>query len=80
MSSYEQSEILGYTELWFLGLEAEKLHVTPEKFSRTSFDDEHGSYIKVMGESVIETAQVWGWGQEIVWKGKECRIFYGIWC
>lgn len=50
LSSYEQSEILGYTELWFLGLEAEKLHVTPEKFSKTSFDDEHGSYMKVMGE------------------------------
>lgn len=49
LSSYEQSEILGYTELWFLGLEAKKLHVTPE-FSKTSFDDEHGSYMKVTGE------------------------------
>ncbi|CAK7299193.1 Dual specificity tyrosine-phosphorylation-regulated kinase 4 [Vulpes lagopus] len=39
-------EILGYTELWFLGLEAEKLHMTPEKFSKMSFDDEHGSYMK----------------------------------
>lgn len=50
LSSYEQSEILGYTELWFLGLEAEKLHMTPDKFSKTSFDDEHGSYMKVTGE------------------------------
>lgn len=50
LSSYEQSEILGYTELWFLGLEAEKLHMAPERFSKTSFDDDHGSYRKVMGK------------------------------
>ena len=49
LSPYEQSEILGYSELWFLGLEAKKLNVVPEKFSKTSFDDEHGSYMKVLG-------------------------------
>ncbi|XP_049628443.1 dual specificity tyrosine-phosphorylation-regulated kinase 4 [Suncus etruscus] len=48
LSAYEQSEILGYTELWFLGLDAQKLHVPPQKCSRTCFDDERGSYIKVM--------------------------------
>lgn len=63
LSSYEQSEILGYTELWFLGLEAEKLHMAPEKFSKTSFDDEHGSYMKVMGQGFVETGfGVWGLG------------------
>ncbi|KAI5947743.1 Dual specificity tyrosine-phosphorylation-regulated kinase 4 [Manis javanica] len=46
LSSYEQSEILGYTELWFLGLDAEKLPATPGKLNKTSFDDEHGSYMK----------------------------------
>lgn len=49
LSPYEQSEILGYTELWFLGLEAKKLDLAPEKFSKTSFDDEQGSYLKVIG-------------------------------
>lgn len=64
LSSYEQREVLGYTELWFLGLEAEKLHVAPEKSSKMSFDDEHGSYLKVMGAEVevLETAGVWGLG------------------
>lgn len=59
LSSYEKSEILGYTELWFLGLEAEKLHMAPEKFSKSSFDDEHGSYMKVMREEVTATAGLW---------------------
>ncbi|XP_034501472.1 dual specificity tyrosine-phosphorylation-regulated kinase 4 isoform X4 [Ailuropoda melanoleuca] len=58
LSSYEQSEILGYTELWFLGLEAEKLHVTPEKFSKTSFDDEHGSYLKVLHDHIAYRYEV----------------------
>ncbi|XP_024896868.1 dual specificity tyrosine-phosphorylation-regulated kinase 4 [Pteropus alecto] len=58
LSSYEQSEILGYTELWFLGLEAEKLHVAPEKFTRTSFDDEHGSYMKVLHDHVAYRYEV----------------------
>ncbi|XP_029810188.1 dual specificity tyrosine-phosphorylation-regulated kinase 4 isoform X1 [Suricata suricatta] len=58
LSSYEQSEILGYTELWFLGLEAKKLHVTPEKFSKTSFDDEHGSYMKVLHDHIAYRYEV----------------------
>ncbi|KAF3816440.1 hypothetical protein GH733_014613 [Mirounga leonina] len=58
LSSYEQSEILGYTELWFLGLEAEKLHMTPEKFSKTSFDDEHGSYMKVLHDHIAYRYEV----------------------
>ncbi|XP_054574765.1 dual specificity tyrosine-phosphorylation-regulated kinase 4 isoform X3 [Eptesicus fuscus] len=58
LSSYEQSEILGYTELWFLGLKAKKLHVAPEKFSKTSFDDEHGSYMKVLHDHIAYRYEV----------------------
>ncbi|XP_023404807.2 dual specificity tyrosine-phosphorylation-regulated kinase 4 [Loxodonta africana] len=58
LSLYEQSEILGYTELWFLGLEAEKLHLTSEKFSKTSFDDEHGSYMKVLHDHIAYRYEV----------------------
>ncbi|XDA75117.1 hypothetical protein R6Z07F_005342 [Ovis aries] len=65
LSSYEQSEILGYTELWFLGLEAEKLHMAPEKFSKTSFDDEHGSYMKVLHDHIAYRYEV----LEIIGKG-----------
>ncbi|XP_005378789.1 PREDICTED: dual specificity tyrosine-phosphorylation-regulated kinase 4 isoform X3 [Chinchilla lanigera] len=58
LSLYEQSEILGYTELWFLGLEAKKLNVDPEKFSKTSFDDEHGSYMKVLHDHIAYRYEV----------------------
>ncbi|XP_076796715.1 dual specificity tyrosine-phosphorylation-regulated kinase 4 isoform X1 [Arvicanthis niloticus] len=58
LSPYEQSEILGYSELWFLGLEAKKLNVIPEKFSKTSFDDEHGSYVKVLHDHIAYRYEV----------------------
>ncbi|XP_061060644.1 dual specificity tyrosine-phosphorylation-regulated kinase 4 isoform X1 [Eubalaena glacialis] len=58
LSSYEQSEVLGYTELWFLGLEAEKLHMAPDKFSKTSFDDKHGSYMKVLHDHIAYRYEV----------------------
>ncbi|XP_072510071.1 dual specificity tyrosine-phosphorylation-regulated kinase 4 isoform X2 [Notamacropus eugenii] len=58
LSVYERNEILGYTELWFLGLEAQKLDVLPEKHSKTSFDDEHGSYIKVLHDHIAYRYEV----------------------
>ncbi|XP_068957540.1 dual specificity tyrosine-phosphorylation-regulated kinase 4 [Petaurus breviceps papuanus] len=58
LSVYEQNEVLGYTELWFLGLEAQKLDVLPEKHSKTSFDDEHGSYIKVLHDHIAYRYEV----------------------
>ncbi|XP_058298741.1 dual specificity tyrosine-phosphorylation-regulated kinase 4 isoform X9 [Hylobates moloch] len=58
LSPYEQSEILGYAELWFLGLEAKKLDMAPEKFSKTSFDDEHGSYLKVLHDHIAYRYEV----------------------
>ncbi|XP_045056853.2 dual specificity tyrosine-phosphorylation-regulated kinase 4 isoform X3 [Desmodus rotundus] len=58
LSSYEQSEILGYAELWFLGLEAKKFHVSSERFSKTSFDDEHGSYMKVLHDHIAYRYEV----------------------
>ncbi|KAL1789337.1 RAD51-associated protein 1 isoform X1 [Sigmodon hispidus] len=58
LSPYEQSEILGYSELWYLGLEAKKLKVVPEKFSKTSFDDEHGSYMKVLHDHIAYRYEV----------------------
>ncbi|KAM9672368.1 dual specificity tyrosine-phosphorylation-regulated kinase 4 [Trichechus inunguis] len=58
LSPYEQNEILGYTELWFLGLEAEKLNMASEKFSKTSFDDEHGSYMKVLHDHIAYRYEV----------------------
>ncbi|UJR20329.1 hypothetical protein I4U23_023460 [Adineta vaga] len=43
LTEFERSEISDYNEIYFLGLEAEKLPATNVK----EYDDENGSYIKV---------------------------------
>ncbi|XP_045410508.1 dual specificity tyrosine-phosphorylation-regulated kinase 4 isoform X2 [Lemur catta] len=58
LSAYEQSEILGYAEVWFLGLEAQKLNVATEKFNKTCFDDEHGSYMQVLHDHIAYRYEV----------------------
>lgn len=77
LSPYEQSEILGYAELWFLGLEAKKLDMAPEKFSKTSFDDEHGFYLKVMGVGAMGTCR--GPGTRGSLERKKAGVFCSIW-
>lgn len=53
LTVYEQKEILNYTELWFLGLEAKKIEGLPETQNNNCYDDEHGSYLKVSGKSMV---------------------------
>jgi len=47
LSAFEQSEILDYPEIWFLGLEAKKIEAIQGASQNNSYDDENGSYIKV---------------------------------
>lgn len=53
LTVYEQKEILNYTELWFLGLEAKKIEGLPETQNNNCYDDEHGSYLKVSGKYMV---------------------------
>lgn len=47
MTAFEQTEILDYPEIWFLGLEAKKIEGVPGGAQNNGYDDENGSYIKV---------------------------------
>ena len=47
LSAFEQTEILDYPEIWFLGLEAKKIEGVPGSAQNNGYDDENGSYIKV---------------------------------
>ena len=48
MTEYEHQEILNFSECWFLGLEAKKLEGQQGAAQNNGYDDENGSYIKVM--------------------------------
>ena len=65
MSDFERQEINEYAEIWFLGLEADKLNAAQVK----DYDDENGSYLKVNKDQiayryeVIETLGKGSFGQ-----------------
>ncbi|KAL3891536.1 hypothetical protein ACJMK2_003796 [Sinanodonta woodiana] len=53
LTVFEQTEILDYPEIWFLGLEAKKVEVVPGGAQNNGYDDENGSYIKVMHDHLV---------------------------
>ncbi|XP_062426322.1 dual specificity tyrosine-phosphorylation-regulated kinase 4 [Rhea pennata] len=64
LTVYEQKEIFNYTDLWFLGLEAKKIEGLPET-QNNCYDDEHGSYLKVLHDHIAYRYEV----LEVIGKG-----------
>uniref|UniRef100_A0A670HZS3 dual-specificity kinase n=1 Tax=Podarcis muralis TaxID=64176 RepID=A0A670HZS3_PODMU len=52
LTTYEQREIKEYRELWFLGLGAKKIEAYPDAENNSSYDDDHGSYKKVLSDHI----------------------------
>ncbi|GAB1610898.1 dual specificity tyrosine-phosphorylation-regulated kinase 4-like [Argonauta hians] len=52
LSAYELSEIFDYPEVWFLGIDSKKIDGCPGKTGNCGYDDESGSYLKVMGDHI----------------------------
>ncbi|XP_007435736.2 dual specificity tyrosine-phosphorylation-regulated kinase 4, partial [Python bivittatus] len=50
LTLHEQREIKEYKELWFLGLGAKKIEGYIDAENSSSYDDDHGSYKKVLGD------------------------------
>ncbi|NWX32724.1 DYRK4 kinase, partial [Notiomystis cincta] len=65
LTVYEQKEIFNYAELWFLGLEAKKIEGLPETQNNNCYDDEHGSYLKVLHDHIAYRYEV----LEVIGKG-----------
>ena len=53
LTDFEKQEINEYSEIWFLGLDAEKMHATNVK----DYDDENGAYIKVNKDHIAPLCQ-----------------------
>ncbi|XP_077165974.1 uncharacterized protein LOC143823485 [Paroedura picta] len=52
LTLYEQREIKEYRELWYLGLGAKKVEGYADTENNNSYDDDHGSYKKVLGDHI----------------------------
>ena len=51
LTEYEQTEILDYPEIWFLGLDATKVQGRASSAQNHGYDDDNGSYLKVSANS-----------------------------
>ncbi|XP_011403420.2 PREDICTED: dual specificity tyrosine-phosphorylation-regulated kinase 4-like isoform X2 [Amphimedon queenslandica] len=65
LTGYEKKEILEYPDVWFLGLESKKIEGVPGGSQNCGYDDENGSYIKVLHDHISYRYEI----REIIGKG-----------
>ena len=47
LSTFEHTEILEFSQVWYLGLDAKKIEAAQGAAQNNGYDDESGSYVKV---------------------------------
>ncbi|KAJ8002753.1 hypothetical protein DPEC_G00162220, partial [Dallia pectoralis] len=52
LTEFEQEEIMDYSEIWFLGLDTKKIEGSHAILHNAGYDDEHGSYNKVLHDQI----------------------------
>nr|XP_046153418.1 dual specificity tyrosine-phosphorylation-regulated kinase 4-like isoform X2 [Oncorhynchus gorbuscha] len=65
LTEHEQEEIMDYSEVWYLGLDAKKMKGSPSLPHNSGYDDESGGYLKVAHDHIgfrFEVLEVIGKG------------------
>ncbi|XP_010881813.3 dual specificity tyrosine-phosphorylation-regulated kinase 4 isoform X1 [Esox lucius] len=65
LTGFEQEEIMDYSEIWFLGLKTKKIEGSHAILQNAGYDDEHGSYNKVLHDHIAFRFEV----LEVIGKG-----------
>ncbi|XP_072519312.1 dual specificity tyrosine-phosphorylation-regulated kinase 4 isoform X2 [Salminus brasiliensis] len=65
LTEYEQEEIMDYSEIWYLGLDTKKIEGCQGSPQNLGYDDEHGSYLKVLHDHIAYRYEV----LEVIGKG-----------
>ncbi|XP_042608860.1 dual specificity tyrosine-phosphorylation-regulated kinase 4-like isoform X1 [Cyprinus carpio] len=52
LTEYEKEEIMDYSEIWYLGLDTKKIEGSQGSPQNSGYDDEHGSYLKVLHDHI----------------------------
>ena len=65
LTPYEHKEIQEYPDVWFLGLEAQKIEGVPGAPQNNGYDDENGSYHKIMHDHLAYRYEI----LEVIGKG-----------
>ncbi|XP_019898256.2 dual specificity tyrosine-phosphorylation-regulated kinase 4 isoform X2 [Esox lucius] len=65
LTEHEQEEIMDYSEVWYLGLDAKKIRGSPSLPLNSGYDDESGGYLKITHDHIgfrFEVLEVIGKG------------------
>uniref|UniRef100_A0A8C8D3U1 dual-specificity kinase n=1 Tax=Oncorhynchus tshawytscha TaxID=74940 RepID=A0A8C8D3U1_ONCTS len=65
LTEHEQEEVMDYSEVWYLGLDAKKMEGSPSLPHNSGYDDESGGYLKVAHDHIgfrFEVLEVIGKG------------------
>ncbi|XP_053742478.1 dual specificity tyrosine-phosphorylation-regulated kinase 4 [Synchiropus splendidus] len=65
LTDFEQEEIMDYAEIWFMGLGSQKIEGSQGAPQNNGYDDEHGSYIRVLHDHIAYRFEV----LEVIGKG-----------
>ncbi|MEQ2203394.1 Dual specificity tyrosine-phosphorylation-regulated kinase, partial [Xenoophorus captivus] len=65
LTEFEQEEINDYAEVWYLGLGSQKIEGSQGAVQNNGYDDEHGSYIRVLHDHIAYRFEV----LEVIGKG-----------
>uniref|UniRef100_A0A9J7Y604 dual-specificity kinase n=2 Tax=Cyprinus carpio TaxID=7962 RepID=A0A9J7Y604_CYPCA len=52
LTEFEREEIMDYSEIWYLGLDTKKIEGSQGSPQNSGYDDEHGSYLKVLHDHI----------------------------
>lgn len=74
LTAYERLEIEHYPEIWYLGLESRKIHGEEGAPQNGGYDDENGSYHKVMHDHVAFRYEI----MEVIGKGSFGQVIRAL--
>ncbi|XP_026284517.2 dual specificity tyrosine-phosphorylation-regulated kinase 4 isoform X3 [Frankliniella occidentalis] len=74
LSEYERKEIESYPEVWYLGYEASKIHGEEGTAQNGGFDDDNGSYNKVLHDHISYRYEI----LEVIGKGSFGQVIRAL--
>lgn len=74
LNVFERAEVLQYKEIWYLGLEASKIDGEEGASQNGGYDDENGSYIKVLHDHIAYRYEI----LEVIGKGSFGQVIRAV--